>query len=820
VVWQDGSIEENIASRELYPIHALDDQEFFPGDFVVKTSINSDLGQNTFDSHSYGVIQSVDHLGRTCSVKWFRTYTTGNDPQPLFVSTTLEPVYDLKDHPDFKYRPGSIVIRVANFNDMSDCTGGQVLDNYTSGQVLVWWANNTTSACWPQDLYKIGEYDSDEGELWDDNDDDSASSDDEGNQTDESWETESEHSIKVKNVNSNNSHDLDDSCMRSRLAASIERARIAMTKLENIFNDKSGSNSGSSHNSNLVAKQLLDVYKNCKCLDSFMDTSFFDESHFGDLLSKVKDRSKLTIQQQAVKDHMERLFEVDKYINPSQGNTEQEQGWFSRFSFCDKHWTHIGPIHKFSSQFSHFIRNFVFCIQKPFSVITTSASINSTTDGTTEKIDFEQPESQPKHDSTSEELNVICAKLCSQMKAQLVKSHDEVMSRYGGQAANFTADDLTQSPGEEDIDLQDLMRKLSSSDYTESSQKSDQVLVQEDGDNSNAPASEATGGASGFYKTKGVSNYEISTALYGAKDKETVNDGSEKAVGEFAMVESAPSNHKFKLSVFQPNDPKNFIKFVRKEVKLLRTSLPVGIHVKGFEDRMDLYSVMIKGPERTPYEDGLFFFDFQLSADYPKAPPICHYHSYVTDRLNPNLYEDGKVCVSLLGTWSGKGTETWTPNSNLLQLLVSIQGLILVAEPYFNEAGYERQKGTQQGVENSRMYNEMVVLKMVQAMTRLALHPPEAFKEEVENHLKEYAQRMIDRIENWRQMSLDAASCSSSTTPDDDLSLSRGPESFKVFGEKMPDFPLIPASRGFCLSLDSSLEKFKTALALKSETSL
>ena len=155
----------------------------------------------------------------------------------------------------------------------------------------------------------------------------------------------------------------------------------------------------------------------------------------------------------------------------------------------------------------------------------------------------------------------------------------------------------------------------------------------------------------------------------------------------------------------------------------------------------DLYSVMITGPEKTPYEDGLFFFDFQLSVDYPRAPPICHYHSYVTDRLNPNLYEDGKVCVSLLGTWSGKGTETWTPNSNLLQLLVSIQGLILVAEPYFNEAGYERQKGTQQGHENSRMYNEMVVLKLVQAMTTLAMNPPEAFKNEVMDHLKQHAQR-------------------------------------------------------------------------------
>ena len=122
---------------------------------------------------------------------------------------------------------------------------------------------------------------------------------------------------------------------------------------------------------------------------------------------------------------------------------------------------------------------------------------------------------------------------------------------------------------------------------------------------------------------------------------------------------------------------------------------------------------------------------------------MCFFLSFVSDRLNPNLYEDGKVCVSLLGTWSGKGTETWTPNSNLLQLLVSIQGLILVSEPYFNEAGYERQKGTQQGLENSRMYNEMVVLKVVQSMTRMVLHPPEAFKDEVMEHMKENAHRYL-----------------------------------------------------------------------------
>lgn len=52
---------------------------------------------------------------------------------------------------------------------------------------------------------------------------------------------------------------------------------------------------------------------------------------------------------------------------------------------------------------------------------------------------------------------------------------------------------------------------------------------------------------------------------------------------------------------------------------------------------------MIRGPADTPYEDGLFLFDIQLGANYPISPPLFHYISYCSDRLNPNLYEDGKV---------------------------------------------------------------------------------------------------------------------------------------------------------------------------------
>ena len=102
------------------------------------------------------------------------------------------------------------------------------------------------------------------------------------------------------------------------------------------------------------------------------------------------------------------------------------------------------------------------------------------------------------------------------------------------------------------------------------------------------------------------------------------------------------------------------------------TPHPLHYHISIHQQ--DLYSILITGPSGTPYEDCLFVFDLRLPENYPVAPPEVHYHSFCTDRLNPNLYEEGKVCVSLLGTWTGKGNETWTSKSSVHQLLLSIQG--------------------------------------------------------------------------------------------------------------------------------------------------
>lgn len=249
----------------------------------------------------------------------------------------------------------------------------------------------------------------------------------------------------------------------------------------------------------------------------------------------------------------------------------------------------------------------------------------------------------------------------------------------------------------------------------------------------------------------------------------------------FMILDEAPKSHHFYGTTITPLNTSSFYKAVRRESKLLEESLPAGVWVRAYSDRLDLLSVMIRGPSKTPYEDGLFLFDLQLGADYPHSPPSCHFISFSSERLNPNLYVEGKVCVSLLGTWVGKGSEVWGPSSSLLQLIVSIQGLILVSEPYYNEAGYEKQVESQQGYENSRTYNELVILKLVQAMTVLSISPPDVFKPEIMAHFAQNGRSFCERIETW----------TSKTEP------------------HCPDFPLLPVSKGFLLSLECALSSFK-----------
>ncbi|KAJ6623142.1 hypothetical protein B0H10DRAFT_2011350 [Mycena sp. CBHHK59/15] len=136
-------------------------------------------------------------------------------------------------------------------------------------------------------------------------------------------------------------------------------------------------------------------------------------------------------------------------------------------------------------------------------------------------------------------------------------------------------------------------------------------------------------------------------------------------------------------------NPKDRLHLV-KELATMATSLPPGIFVRVDEVRNDAIKIMIAGPEDTPYSGGLFEFDCFMPLSYPSKPPLMHLRTTGggTVRFNPNLYNNGKVCLSLLGTWPGRPEEQWSSSSTLLQVLVSIQSMILIDAPYYNEPGH------------------------------------------------------------------------------------------------------------------------------------
>lgn len=169
-----------------------------------------------------------------------------------------------------------------------------------------------------------------------------------------------------------------------------------------------------------------------------------------------------------------------------------------------------------------------------------------------------------------------------------------------------------------------------------------------------------------------------------------------------------PSTHHYISQVSVT--PSTFMRRIAKEHKILRSSLPPGIFVRTWESRLDLLRVLVIGPIDTPYEYAPFVIDFRIPPAYPNTPPEAFFHSWTQGHgpVNPNLYEDGKICLSLLGTWhTDERNEGWSSNkSTLLQVLVSIMGLVLVKEPYYNEAGYDVHRSAPETKLSSALYTE------------------------------------------------------------------------------------------------------------------
>lgn len=230
-------------------------------------------------------------------------------------------------------------------------------------------------------------------------------------------------------------------------------------------------------------------------------------------------------------------------------------------------------------------------------------------------------------------------------------------------------------------------------------------------------------------------------------------------------INSGKTGHKFSRNFNEANGgtassvkQKRMLR-IASEIAGLSADLPVewssGIFVRVDEDRPDILKALIMAPEGTPYESGCFEFDIFLPLNYPDTPPKALIVTGPNEncRFNPNLYSNGKVCLSLLGTWSGPG---WIPEtSTLLQVLVSIQSLILVPDPYFNEPGFDASSPHQQ--KQSKLYDAQIRAATLKIAILGQMKKPSAmFSKVIQDHFRLKKRHILRQLDAWEKLEADA----------------------------------------------------------------
>eukprot|EP01102_Stenamoeba_stenopodia_P008680 TRINITY_DN2525_c0_g1_i3.p1 TRINITY_DN2525_c0_g1~~TRINITY_DN2525_c0_g1_i3.p1 ORF type:complete len:269 (-),score=57.69 TRINITY_DN2525_c0_g1_i3:254-1060(-) len=97
------------------------------------------------------------------------------------------------------------------------------------------------------------------------------------------------------------------------------------------------------------------------------------------------------------------------------------------------------------------------------------------------------------------------------------------------------------------------------------------------------------------------------------------------------------------------------------------------------ESNLFKWRVFLEGPKDSPYEGGIFQLLMEFPDDYPMSPPTL---KFTSSFWHPNVYEDGKVCISILhppgdDPMSGElPQERWLPTQSVATIMLSVISML------------------------------------------------------------------------------------------------------------------------------------------------
>lgn len=227
------------------------------------------------------------------------------------------------------------------------------------------------------------------------------------------------------------------------------------------------------------------------------------------------------------------------------------------------------------------------------------------------------------------------------------------------------------------------------------------------------------------------------------------------ALGSMKMEQHFYSSF-FQGKGFAAGENSRKVRRLTNEIKLMQNYLPVefsnAIFLKYDEQRMDVMKTILTGVDDTPYANGVFLFDVFFDENYPNYPPKV---TLMTTgggkvRFNPNLYNNGYVCLSLLGTWSGDAGEKWREESNFLQVLISLQSIVMTDGILYNEPAYANGRHNKGYAAMDLGYTNIVKYGNVKyAMNQMLENPPKGFEEIIKLHFYLKKEAIMKECMKW-----------------------------------------------------------------------
>mmetsp|Transcript_26688 Transcript_26688/g.32401 ORF Transcript_26688/g.32401 Transcript_26688/m.32401 type:complete len:192 (+) Transcript_26688:368-943(+) len=111
---------------------------------------------------------------------------------------------------------------------------------------------------------------------------------------------------------------------------------------------------------------------------------------------------------------------------------------------------------------------------------------------------------------------------------------------------------------------------------------------------------------------------------------------------------------------------------VQKELAEIERDKASGVSVEMLGDNIGHLHGILKGPESTPYEGGVFKIDIEVTPSYPFEPPKMR---FITKVWHPNVSsQNGAICLDVL-------KDQWSPALTLKTALLSVQALLSSPQP-------------------------------------------------------------------------------------------------------------------------------------------